>query len=169
MVPEAIDDTLPLVRRARLIQQGLRYWMESADATNVYWVEKRGRGLYLQATPIDVSVTLAERLFSQLDTVVLTSATLAVAGEFEYVQKRLGLENARTLKVESQYDYSKQALLYVPPHLPDPRSADFTRSAADEIEYLIEASRGRAFVSSPAINRCAKSMNCYAAAWNTPS
>ena len=146
MVPDAIDDTLPLVRRARLIQQGLRFWMESGDTTNVYWVERRGRGLYLQATPIDVSAVLTQRLFSQLDTVVLTSATLAVAGSFDYVEKRLGLENARTLRVESQFDYSTQALLYVPPHLPDPRSADFTRRAANEIEYIIEASRGRAFV-----------------------
>jgi ATP-dependent DNA helicase DinG len=146
MVPDALEDTLPLVRRARLIQQGLRFWMESEDATNVYWVERRGRGLYLQATPIDVSATLSERLFAKLDTVVLTSATLAVAGEFEYAEKRLGLENARTLKVESQFDYSRQALLYVPPHLPDPRSAEFTRLAANEIEHLVEASRGRAFV-----------------------
>jgi ATP-dependent DNA helicase DinG len=100
----------------------------------------------LQATPIDVSATLAERLFAKLDTVVLTSATLAVAGEFEYAEKRLGLQNARTLKVESQFDYSRQALLYIPPHLPDPRSSEFTRLAANEIEHLIEASRGRAFV-----------------------
>ncbi len=146
MVPDAMEDTLPLVRRARLIQQGLRYWMESEDTTNVYWVERRGRGLYLQATPIDVSVTLAERLFNKLDTVVLTSATLAVAGGFEYAEKRLGLQNARTLKVDSQFDYSRQALLYVPPHLPDPRSAEFTRLAANEVEHIIEASRGRAFV-----------------------
>ncbi len=146
MVPDAIDDTLPLVRRGRLIQQGLRFWMESSDSTNVYWVEKRGRGLYLQATPIDVSAALSARLFDALDTVILTSATLAVAGGFDYVQKRLGLQNARTLRVESQYDYGKQALLYVPPHLPDPRSADFTRRAANEIESVIEASRGRAFV-----------------------
>ena len=146
MVPEGIDDTLALVRRARLIQQGLRFWMESQDTTNVFWVERRGRGLYLQATPIDVSVTLAERLFEKLDTVVLTSATLTVAGEFEFAEKRLGLQNARTLKVESQFDYASQALLYVPPHLPDPRSADFTRLAVNEIEHILEASRGRAFV-----------------------
>ena len=146
LVPDALEDTIPLVRRAKLIQQGLRFWLESSDTTNVYWVEKRGRGLYLQATPIDVSAPLAERLFGQMDTVVLTSATLAVAGEFDYVQKRLGLENARALKVESQYDYQRQALLYVPPHMPDPRSADFARQAANEIEYIIEASRGRAFV-----------------------
>ncbi len=146
MVPEALEDTIPLVRRTRTIQQGLRFWMESDDTTNVYWVEKRGRGLYLQATPIDVSITLAERLFDKLDTVVLTSATLAVSGGFDYAEKRLGLQNPRTLKVESQFDYASQALLYVPPHLPDPRSIEFTRKAADEIEYVIEASRGRSFV-----------------------
>jgi ATP-dependent DNA helicase DinG len=146
MVQNAVEDTLPLVRRAKLIQQGLRYWMETTERTNVYWVERRGRGLYLQATPIDVSKTLATRLFDAVDTVVLTSATLTVAGEFEFAQKRLGLENARTLRIESQYDFAQQAVLYVPPHLPDPRQNDFARRAADEIEYVLEASRGRAFV-----------------------
>jgi ATP-dependent DNA helicase DinG len=81
-----------------------------------------------------------------VDTVVLTSATLTVAGQFEFAQKRLGLENARTLRIESQYDFGQQAVLYVPPHLPDPRQNDFARRAADEIEYVLEASRGRAFV-----------------------
>jgi ATP-dependent DNA helicase DinG len=146
MVQNAVEDTLPLVRRAKLIQQGLRYWMETTERTNVYWVERRGRGLYLQATPIDVSKTLATRLFDATDTVVLTSATLTVAGAFEFAQKRLGLENARTLRIESQYDFKQQAMLYVPPHLPDPRQKDFARLAANEIEYVLEASRGRAFV-----------------------
>jgi ATP-dependent DNA helicase DinG len=146
MVPNAMEDTLPLVRRTKLIQQGLRFWMETSDRTNVYWVERRGRGLYLQATPIDVAQTLATRLFDPVDTVILTSATLAVAGEFEFLQKRLGLANARTQRIESQYDFQQQALLYVPPHLPDPRQPDFARRAADEIEHIIQASRGRAFV-----------------------
>jgi ATP-dependent DNA helicase DinG len=69
-----------------------------------------------------------------------------VAGSFDYAQRRLGLESARTLHVESQYDFANQVLLYVPPHLPDPRSAQFTRTAADEIEKILHASRGRAFV-----------------------
>jgi ATP-dependent DNA helicase DinG len=71
---------------------------------------------------------------------------LTVAGEFDYAQKRLGLENARTLRVESQYDYGKQVLFYVPPHLPDPRQPAFAKRAADEIEHLVNASRGRAFL-----------------------
>ena len=146
LVTGAIDDVLPLVRRAKLIQQGLKYWLETPDATNVYWIEARGRGVYLQATPIDISQTLSSRLFERVDTVILTSATLAVAGEFDYAQKRLGLPNARTLRIESPYDYAQQVLLYVPPHLPDPRQPEFSWRAADVIHQVLEASRGRAFV-----------------------
>lgn len=146
LVQGAIEQTVPLVRRARLIQQGLRFWMESGDAAYVYWVERRARGLYLQATPIDVSHTLTTHLIEKVDSLVFTSATLTVAGEFEYTQKRLGLENARTLRVESQYDYTKQVLFYVPAHLPDPRQPVFARRAAEEIEQIVNASRGRAFL-----------------------
>ncbi len=146
LVQGAVEDILPLVRRAKLIQQGLRFWMESGDTSFVFWVERRGRGLYLQATPIDVAPVLRTRLFDCVQPVIMTSATLTVAGGFEYLQGRLGLENARTLHVESPYDYGEQVLFYVPPHLPDPRQPDFTRRAADEIERIIEASRGRAFV-----------------------
>ena len=146
LVEGAIEDVLPLVRRAKLIQEALRFWMASEDTSFVYWTEARGRGSYLQATPIDISKILPARLFEPLDTVVLTSATLTVGGSFAYAQERLGLANARTLHVESPYDYSKQVLLYVPPQLPDPRQQDFARRAADEIQRVIEASRGRAFL-----------------------
>ena len=146
LVEGAIEETLPLVRRAKLIQQAVRFWMEAGDSSFVYWVEGRGRGIYLQATPIDVSKILPGRLFEPLNSAILTSATLAVAGGFEYAKGRLGLENARTLHVESPYDYTKQVLFYVPPHLPDPRQQDFARRAADEIERVLEASQGRAFL-----------------------
>jgi ATP-dependent DNA helicase DinG len=146
LVEGSIDETLPLVRRGHLIQEALRFWMESADSRFVYWTEARGRGTYLQSTPIDVSKILPARLFEQMDSVVLTSATLTVAGSFDYAQERLGLPHSRTLHVESPYDYSKQVLLYVPPHLPEPRQPDFARRAADEIEHIVEASRGRAFL-----------------------
>ncbi len=146
LVQGAIEDTLPLVRRARLIQQALRFWMEGGEPSFVFWTEGRGRGVYLQATPIDVSKILPGRLFEQVDSAILTSATLTVAESFAYAQERLGMPNARTLHVVSPYDYKKQVLLYVPPHLPDPRQQDFARRAADEIERLVEASRGRAFL-----------------------
>jgi ATP-dependent DNA helicase DinG len=141
-----VEETLPLVRRGKLIHQALQFWMEAADSAFVYWTEARGRGMYLQATPIDVSKILPARLFEQLDTAVLTSATLTVAGGFGYTQERLGLPHARTLHVESPYEYNKQVLFYVPAHLPDPRQQEFSRRAADEIERILDASRGRAFL-----------------------
>jgi ATP-dependent DNA helicase DinG len=112
----------------------------------VYWIERRGRGTFLQATPIDVSKLLDDKLFDAIDSVILTSATLAVAGEFEFVKNRLGLRNARTLIVPSHFDYQEQALLYVPQSLPDPRSPAFVSAAAREIIELLFLSRGRAFV-----------------------
>ncbi|HUJ21169.1 MAG TPA: ATP-dependent DNA helicase [Bryobacteraceae bacterium] len=140
------DEVNPLIRRTEELKLSLRFILESDDSDYVYWIERRGRGTFLQATPIDVSAILAERLFNKLDTVILTSATLAVAGTFEFTTTRLGLPYARTLVVPGHFDYQKQALLYVPQHLPDPRHAAFTRMAADEIVQLLALSRGRAFV-----------------------
>ena len=145
-VEGAFDEILPLMRRAKLIGQAVRFWLEARDASYVYWTERRGRGVYLQATPIDVSQLLPSRLFDRVETVILTSATLTVGGSFEYAKSRLGLPDAQTLHVESPYEYEKQVLLYVPPHLPDPRQPEFVRRAADEIERVLEASRGRAFL-----------------------
>ena len=140
------DEVNPLIRRTAELMLGLKFVLESADSDFVYWVEVRGRGCFLQATPVDVSTLLAGRLFDKLDTVVLTSATLAVAGTFEFAKQRLGLPYARTLIVPGHFDYQKQALLYVPPHLPDPRDPAFTKMAAEEIIQLLQHSRGRAFV-----------------------
>ncbi len=140
------DEVSPLLRRTFELRQALEFWMKGGDAAYVYWIERRGRGVYLQATPIDVSAILREKLFDALDTVILTSATLAVGGNFEYVEKRLGIQSARSLVVPSHFDYPKQALLYVPQHLPDPRSPGFTAAASDEIVRILTHSRGRAFV-----------------------
>jgi len=140
------EEVIPLHRRTIELGIALRFIMEADDDRYVYWVEKRGRGCFLQATPIEVSGILSERLFTKVDTAVLTSATLAVSGGFEYVEKRLGLDGARSLIVGSHFDYRKQALLYVPQHLPDPRSPAFTRGAAQEVMRILQHSRGRAFV-----------------------
>jgi len=142
----APEEAIPLVNRAREISRRLTFWMESGNKAYVYWIERRGRGTFLQATPIDVSQLLDEKLFDAIDTAILTSATLAVAGEFEFTKQRLGLRNARTLVVESHFDYGQQALLYVPQELPDPRSPAFTSAAAREVIEILMHSRGRAFV-----------------------
>jgi len=135
-----------LAVRAVELAENLSRWMEGPETATVYWVERRGRGVFLQATPIDVSGILSGALFDQVHAAVLTSATLAVGGNFEYIKARLGIRQARELIVPSPFDYRRQALLYVPQHLPDPRAPEFTRLAAEEVVRLLQLSRGRAFV-----------------------
>jgi ATP-dependent DNA helicase DinG len=135
-----------LVRRAEVMRFDLEYIISGDDPAFVYWYERRGRGLFLQATPIDVSTLLTERLFDKAESVVLTSATLTSAGSFDFIRGRLGTGPARELKVESHFDYATQALLYLPPRMPDPRSPQFTSAAVDEIIKILELTQGRAFV-----------------------
>jgi ATP-dependent DNA helicase DinG len=148
------DELFNLVRRAEELRVQLQFILESNDRNTVYWIERRGSRstranasshVFLQATPIDVSSILKHSLFDNIDTVVLTSATLAVGGSFSYVSGRLGLQNAREHIVESHFEYESQALFYVPPDLPDPREAGFIKSAASRIRQVLEYSRGRAF------------------------
>jgi ATP-dependent DNA helicase DinG len=146
LVKNAPDEVIPLFRRTQEIAQRLEFWSRGDNRSYVYWIERRGRGCFLQATPIDISSILEEKLFDVLDSVILTSATLAVGGSFEFTEKRLGIRSARPLVVPSHFEYQKQALLYVPQHMPDPRSPAFPRAAAEEITRILVHSRGRAFV-----------------------
>lgn len=151
-IPNKPDEVFNLVRRSEEIKVQLSFVLESRDKNTVFWIERRGelgrrgqQNVFLQATPIDVSQILRETLFDQLETAVLTSATLAVGGGFSYIQQRLGMDGARELIVPSHFDYESQAILYVPPDLPDPREPTFTQKAAQRIRQLLEITRGRAF------------------------
>ena len=165
-LPQKPEEIFNLVRRAQEIQVQLQFAMESEDRNTVFWIERRGgrfgsrggsnkggeisgrgrQNVFLQATPIDVGPILRECLWSKLECAVLTSATLAVGGGFEYIRQRLGMEHARESVLPSHFDYESQALLYVPPDLPDPRTPQFTAKAAERIRRLLEITRGRAFV-----------------------
>jgi ATP-dependent DNA helicase DinG len=150
-LPSKPEEVFNFVRRAQELQVQLTFLMESENHNTVFWIERRRGGrdrsnVFLQATPIDVAPILKTCLFDSLECAVLTSATLAVGGQFEYMRRRLGLEHTREVVLPSHFDYENQALLYVPPDLPDPRTPGFTAKAADCIRRLLEITRGRAFV-----------------------
>jgi ATP-dependent DNA helicase DinG len=167
-LPQKPDEVFTLARRAQQLQVQLRFVMEDENPNTVFWIERRGfrggRGgaggrrkiseepvsprsnVFLQATPIEVGQILRECLWSKMETAVLTSATLAVGGGFDYIRQRLGLDHARDLIVPSHFDYASQAILYVPPDLPDPRTPQFAAEASGVIRRLLEITRGRAFV-----------------------
>jgi ATP-dependent DNA helicase DinG len=154
-IKEKPEEVHNLIRRAGDLQTQLGFLMESEDRNTVFWIERRGEfrrrkdsgsaQVFLQATPIDVSQILRQTLLQAYDALVLTSATMAVSGGFEYMRSRLGLDHARELLVPSHFDYPSQAVLYVPPDLPDPRMPDFAARAAQRIRQLLEITRGRAF------------------------
>jgi ATP-dependent DNA helicase DinG len=139
------EEVIAMARRAAEMRRELAFLLETEEKTYVYWYERRGRGIFLAATPIDVSEILREKLFEPFDTVILTSATLAVGGRFDYLKQRLGVTPANEIVLPQEFDYPTQALLYIPPSLPDVRHPSFAASAADEITRLLEISQGRAF------------------------
>src|SRR6266702_1543101 len=150
-LPSKPEEVFAFARRSQELQVQLGFLMESEEKNTVFWIERRRTGrekpnVSIQATPIDVGPVLRESLWSKLETAVLTSATLAVGGGFEYIQRRLGIEHARELILPSHFDYQSQALFYVPPDLPDPRTPQFVGKAAERIRWLLEITRGRAFV-----------------------
>src|ERR1700734_1530348 len=135
-LPQKPEEIFNFVRRTQELQVQLAYAMESEDRNTVFWIERRGgrgnsprghgtkekssensrgrQNVFLQATPIHVGPILRECLWSKLECAVLTSATLAVGGGFEYIRQRLGLEHARESVLPSHFDYANQALCCLP-------------------------------------------------------
>jgi len=144
-LPSRAEELVTIARRGAELRGEISFLLESAEKNYVYWYERRGKGVFLAATPIDVSGMLRERVFEALDTVVLTSATLAVGGQFDYLKRRLGIQAAQERVVPQEFNFREQALLYVPPGMPDVRDAGFLEKAAEEITELLEISQGRAF------------------------
>jgi ATP-dependent DNA helicase DinG len=161
-----VDEAPGLKKRTARLRGELEFLLESNASNMVYWLERRAMGggsdksssralrtqsrtTFLQATPIDVSEILREQVFEPIPTVVLTSATLTVQGGFEHLRRRLGLgdtgQGARELVVPSHFRYGEQALLYLPPEMPDPRDPEFPEAAARCIRRVLEITHGRAF------------------------
>jgi ATP-dependent DNA helicase DinG len=139
------EEVITLARRSAELRRELEFLLESEEKSYVYWYERRGKGVILTATPIDVSEILREQLFERFDTVVLTSATLAVGGRFDFLKQRLGVMPAKETVLPQEFDFREQALLYIPASMPDVRHETFSSRAAHEIAKLLEISKGRAF------------------------
>ena len=164
---EGVDEAPGLKNRIARLRSDLEFMLESNASNMVYWLERRiaggaeknaggrrgafsqARHTFLQATPIDVSELLSDLVFDLVPTVILTSATLTVQGGFEHLRRRLGLgdagQGARELVVPSHFKYGEQALLYLPPEMPDPRAPEFPEAAARCIRRVLEITKGRAF------------------------
>ena len=148
---EKTPDVENLIRRLREIRFELEFIVTGTDKKFVYWLERRNRGVFLRASPIDVAGLLQDKLFEEVPTVVLTSATLSSGGNFAFIRDRLGLDTADDLIASSSFDYESQAILYLPSKMPDPRDRNWGSAAADEVIRILNATEGRAFVLSTSL------------------
>jgi ATP-dependent DNA helicase DinG len=135
-----------LARRALELQADLAMILESESREHVFWCEIRGRGIFLWASPINISAIMRDRLFSHVDSAILTSATLSTGGNFQFTKSRLGIEDSDELIVQSHFDFANQSILYIPRDIPEPREDGWVRQACRELETILKASKGRAFL-----------------------
>ncbi len=145
-VHDASEDMHALGRRAAEIRDQMTFLMAASDTDFVYFLEVRGKGVFLRAAPIDVSHIVRDVLIQRNQGTVLTSATLTVDGSFDYLRGRLGLADAFEVRLPSEFNFRTQAILYLPKRMPDPRHDSFTTSVASELMELLALTQGRAFV-----------------------
>jgi ATP-dependent DNA helicase DinG len=146
LLKPAPEDAIAIGRRAGEIRDQLKFLLRAGDPDYVFYFEVKGHGVFLRAAPIDVSRIVRELLLDPMRATVLTSATLSVGGSFEHVRSRLGIGEATELRLRSEFDYARQAILYLPVRMPDPRSPGFAAAASREIVEILRRTRGRAFV-----------------------
>jgi len=166
---EAIELTAQ-ADRCRSIGMALQTWLSQSQEESGYWVEttdSRRQNIKLVCAPIDLGPVLREELFNEVPTAILTSATLAVGRQnFEFIQNRLGLDTAETLKLGSPFDYKSQMRLILPEGMPDPSGdpSGFETEVVDRLKHYIAQTDGRAFVlftSYRMLKRCASRLSSW--------
>ncbi|HEY6450149.1 MAG TPA: ATP-dependent DNA helicase [Candidatus Cybelea sp.] len=121
---------------------------EAGVPETISWVERSDTdGRYcLNSAPHDVADFLRATLFSRAQSVVLTSATLTTDGSFDFLRRRLGIDDTQELVARSPFDYARQARLFIAPAEVNPKSSQFARRAAPLVEECLDRTGGRAFV-----------------------
>ena len=139
LLTSAISANTQTIERLRLSGAG---W--------ICWVERKADGgeCAALAAPISIAPLLRERLFDEKRCVVMTSATIATGGDFAYLRRQVGLEDAAVdeLALESPFDFPRQALLYLPPQRLNPKDPSFASQCVPVVEEVLQATGGCAFV-----------------------
>ncbi len=132
----------------RCLELGARLarWRDETGRDVVKWVEVFSHSVQLNATPLSTADVFRKQVISSARAWIFTSATLAVKRDFGHYQQQMGLQEARTAAWESPFDYSAQALLYVPARMPGPNTDGYVEAVVEAVLPVLAASRGRAFL-----------------------
>ena len=141
------DKIRTLLARAKELKQTLEDILGKKGENWLNWYERRNKSLVLYTSPLDISQSLNQWLYEKLETVVFTSATLSTGGAFTYIHSRLGLPEKFIQGIYlSDFDFTTQTLMYIPEKMPLPADPGFSRAAAEEIQAILERTKGRALV-----------------------
>ncbi|MCH9007020.1 DEAD/DEAH box helicase [candidate division KSB1 bacterium] len=157
--PDLLSLTIDVRAQLARLDQGatdIEQVLLENEASHVRWVEiKKGYNntiiVRLQCSPLDVAPILKETIFDKFKNVVMTSATLTVEGKFDFIRRRLGLDQVNRdrlleLQLSAPFDYEKQTLVAAPQDVPEPNDSRFADVITDLILESIRITRGRAFV-----------------------
>ncbi len=132
--------------RANEIAARLNRWRDDADPNLVRWAELFSQSVQLNAAPLDISEIFQRQLASHPKAWIFTSATLAVRDDFKHYQAEMGLIDAQTRAWGSPFAFAEQALLYVPPNMPEPNTPSFTEAVVLAALPVVKAACGRSFL-----------------------
>ncbi|MBV9595845.1 MAG: hypothetical protein JOZ87_03215 [Chloroflexi bacterium] len=132
----------------RDVRRRLQACVHQPGNSAVHWISGGGRfrAAWLNAAPVEVGGLLRDRLFAPPDASVLVSATLSIGGSFDYVKKRLGVEDAAAHALGSPFDYARAALLYVPNDVPDPNQPGYQTAVERTVLDVVSRLHGRTLV-----------------------
>ncbi len=133
-------------KRATTLSSGLATLQTISDEAGLRWVEVAHKGLSLHFTPFEIADRLRAYIEARPSAWIFTSATLAIGEDFSHFAARIGLTSARTLRIDSPFDYREQARIFLPSNMPEPQSPRFAVAFIDACAPLLEASGGRAFL-----------------------
>lgn len=165
------ETLLSVARRTQSLREALAIVTDPDSATHVAFAEPEARGGgAVGASPVEIGPILADKLWARRGAVVMTSATLATGTTFGFIRQRLGVpEEAEQVALPSPFDFARQAGLYIPRRLPEPRDPGYLAAACDEIRRLVEVTRGGAFVLCTSVRMMRALREALRGAWPWPT
>ncbi len=133
-------------RRAGELAERCNALRECDEETGVRWAELRLHHWSVQYTPFEVAEKLQQFMTASPCAWIFTSATLAVGEDFSHFTRRVGVPQARTVRIDSPFDYPRQAMIYLPAGMSDPAAPGHTRDVMEAAWPLLLAAGGRAFI-----------------------
>ena len=137
-------------RHCQRLRDELDMVIRQNDPDYVYWVEISTRTypprVVLNATPANVNQMLQDHLFTEKNSVVMTSATLSTNRNFAYFKARVGIKECRELLAYSPFDFKEQVQIHIPKGMPDPKSSEFIPAVIRKIQHYLKMTHGKAFV-----------------------